>query len=80
MANLNIYFGKHGIVAAPTIRRIEFSDICEAMAKGGGRSNGVYNRAIHVKKQGSRSGRLSRTPMRSRLRRSETCSSSGLIA
>lgn len=34
MANLNIYFGNHGIVAAPTIRRIEFSDICEALANG----------------------------------------------
>jgi hypothetical protein len=33
MANLNIYFGKHAIVAAPTIRRIEFSDIGEALAK-----------------------------------------------
>src|ERR1700689_1368896 len=34
MANLSIYFGKHAMVAAPTIRRIEFSDICEALAKG----------------------------------------------
>ena len=34
MANLNIYCDNHGIVAAPTIRRIEFSDICEALANG----------------------------------------------
>ena len=34
MANLNIYIGSHGTVAAPTIRRIEFSDLCEALANG----------------------------------------------
>jgi uncharacterized membrane protein len=34
MANLNIYFGQHGIAVTPTIRRIEFRDIGEALARG----------------------------------------------
>jgi uncharacterized membrane protein len=34
MANLNIYFGQRGIMAVPTIRRIELRDIRDALAKG----------------------------------------------
>jgi uncharacterized membrane protein len=34
MTNLNIYFGQHGVAAAPMIRRIEFRDIREALANG----------------------------------------------
>jgi uncharacterized membrane protein len=34
MTNLNIYFGQRGIMAVPTIRKIEFRDIREALAKG----------------------------------------------
>jgi uncharacterized membrane protein len=34
MTNLNIYFGQRGIMAVPTIRKIELRDIREALAKG----------------------------------------------
>jgi uncharacterized membrane protein len=34
MANLNIYFGQRGIMATPTIRRIEFRDIRDALVQG----------------------------------------------
>jgi uncharacterized membrane protein len=34
MAILNIYFRQYGIVAAPTVRRIEFRDIRDALVKG----------------------------------------------